>query len=1402
MCTRSVPTSVRKSIGAFAVCANFGGIVGTVLLDTGADSCFISKQTVSDMCLPIIPSVRKVATAAGHNAIAQGYVHTFVRMYDHIIPVQAWVLPSLPSTFDLILGCDVLCRHRVRLDVGARAIEFMPPVVPSVTHHPMYTNTADRFLTGISAEARPGTAERVNCTPSISPVDGTSVPEQTPAQQSPNIASRVTLTCSLSHAQKLFERTPMPQAICATARIDLYGREVAEGEPVWDLGPTGLDNVPHTELKALLEEFSDVFPADIPPGIPPDRGLKLSVFPLLPGAKPIRSRQYRISPIERAELERQVEHMEQMGWCRPSTSPWAHPVTFAGKGEGQGLRCCMDYRNVNGVTRRNAAPLPRMDDLIDSVHGIQVMSSLDLAAGYHQIPLLPEECERSAFHCGSRLMEFTVMPFGPTNAPAVFSEFMNSILRELIKEGFVLVYLDDVLVISRSPAEHIQHLRRVIQVFRDKTLYCRPHKCKFNVQELPYLGHLLTTRGVKPDPRKVQIVNDWHCPLVSIKEVEQFTGLVNYFRKYIRGYGHVCAPLNALKNKKVPFVWTQQCTNSMTYLKQALTASPILAAPDHSETAAAFELVSDASGLGVGACLLQGGSVVAYEGRKYKPAEANYTVGEQELLAVVNALQVWRCYLEGAPRFTVVTDHNPLIWLQTQKTLSRRQARWSEFMQRFDFGWVYRPGRINVADPISRAPSLLDSARDAPPDAEIFMCLAHMGLIPDGDRLAPSVPAVGPSSPLSTSAERAPHNRPTRASAHSVCTVVSCLRGRSHPSEGGENTQPIGCAAATRGGAQYNSELIDPSDTTPEQMPSQVSDEVRRQAPPLWEGASGSNGVLHEAQTSVRNSDALESDQSAMPNRSARQSADSTMPVTSSRASTDVKGRSPSSTVIHDDGLMLQELDEFLGEVLAGYQQDPWFEELTNTRTLVRDTKGLYWKGHSLVIPDHGLLRTECVSLCHDAPWAAHLGRDKTMALVSSMYYWPGISDAVRQHVNSCLQCQRNKPSNRKPAGLMVPTQIPERRWSSISVDFITQLPRTERGHDAVTVFVDRLSKRVHYVPTTTQMTAETFACTFVQTIFANHGLPQEIISDRDSKFISAFWKEVSRMLGVQRCLSTAFHPRSDGQTERANRTLEEALRAYVCADQTDWDDHLPLVEFAVNNSWHSAIGTTPFLMEYGQTPLTPGSVPLNSQNPAANKFVGNWAARVKLAKDQFRVAQERAKSYFDKKVETQSFAVGDQVLLASKNLKFKGQGLGERTKKLMPRFIGPFAILARVGLVAYRIGLPPTVKVHPVFHVSLLKAYSSDGRYQPPPAKLDLIGEEVHYQIGEIASHRMGGSKKQHSQYLVHWTGYDSSFDTWEWETDLCEDAPTVAPALIAAYHTRQTNKSDNALAKKRKKG
>ena len=239
----------------------------------------------------------------------------------------------------------------------------------------------------------------------------------------------------------------------------------------------------------------------------------------------------------------------------------------------------------------------------------------------------------------------------------------------------------------------------------------------------------------------------------------------------------------------------------------------------------------------------------------------------------------------------------------------------------------------------------------------------------------------------------------------------------------------------------------------------------------------------------------------------------------------------------------------------------------SNTEKLILDEKGLYWREHQLAIPDYASLRKNCIELSHDAPWSGHFGRDKTAELVKQIYWWPKMDQDIADYVRTCDTCQRTKVPSRKPYGFMVPLGIPKRRWSSISMDFITQLPPSTKGNDAIYVVVDRLSKMVHVIPNRTNDTAEDCARMFVDKIYCHHGLPLEIISDRDTKFTSDFWKELMRLLNVKQGMSTSYHPRTDGQTERTNRTLEEVLRSFISPDQSDWDDLLPLVEFAINNS-------------------------------------------------------------------------------------------------------------------------------------------------------------------------------------------------------------------------------------------
>jgi hypothetical protein len=321
-----------------------------------------------------------------------------------------------------------------------------------------------------------------------------------------------------------------------------------------------------------------------------------------------------------------------------------------------------------------------------------------LTSGYYQIRITEEDVPKSAFRTPFGLYQFKVLTFDLTNAPATFQSVMNDMLRPYVRK-FVVVYLDDILIFSKTAEEHLSHLRQVLQTLRENQFYANPKKCDFMKEEISFLGHRVSANGLKVDPEKVRSVADWKVPK-DVHGVRSFLGLANYFRRFLQGYSKMVVSLTNLTRKDKRWDWTKECQEAFEKVKQALTNAPVLAPP---ELGKPFELVSDASGVGLGAVLLQDGRPVAFESRKLSPAEQNYTVTEQEMLGVIHALKTWRCYLEGSD-FTVVTDHCPNTFFDTQANLSRRHARYSEFLSRFKFDWEYRPGRTNVANPLSRNP--------------------------------------------------------------------------------------------------------------------------------------------------------------------------------------------------------------------------------------------------------------------------------------------------------------------------------------------------------------------------------------------------------------------------------------------------------------------------------------------------------------------------------------------------------------------------------------------------------------------------------------------------------------------------------------------------------------------------
>ena len=329
-------------------------------------------------------------------------------------------------------------------------------------------------------------------------------------------------------------------------------------------------------------------------------------------------------------------------------------------------------------------------------------------------------------------------------------------------------------------------------------------------------------------------------------------------------------------------------------------------------------------------------------------------------------------------------------------------------------------------------------------------------------------------------------------------------------------------------------------------------------------------------------------------------------------------------------------------------------------------------------------------------------------------------------------------------------------------MDFIVQLPVTRNNFDAIVVFVDRLTKKAIFCAANTSITAPEVAKIFFNNVFRYHGLPKVIISDRDTKFTSHFWKTLFEQLGTKLSMSTAFHPQTDGQTERMNRTLEEMLRAYSTYNQDQWDEYLPAAEFAYNNSQQTSTGHTPFELDNGQHPLTPASLFSQTTSvPAADNFLEHWDNMINMAKDSLREAQENQSKYANQHRRHLTFKIGDKVLLSAQYIN-NPVDRNRPTRKLTPRYLGPYTISAVISTTAYKLDLPTTLRIHPVFHISKLKLYNETEDFlratPPPPVILSDNSEE--YEVEQILDKR---TLKGKTQYLVKWVGYPLHDATWE---------------------------------------
>ena len=936
---------------------------------------------------------------------------------------------------------------------------------------------------------------------------------------------------------------------------------------------------------------------------------------------PIRGGRYRQSEKERETIRTIVKDMTDMGVVRPSRSPWGASVVLVPKKDGT-TRFCVDYRRLNGVTLKDVYPLPRIDATLDQLGGCKFFTAMDLTSGYWQVDMKDEDAAKTAFITPDGLYEFTAMPFGLCNAPATFQRLMDQVLGNMRYE-FALVYLDDVMVHSKTFEEHLEHLDAVLACLTEATLACKLKKCSFAQESTVYLGHVVSGDGIEPEPAKLEAVKEI-APPTSVREIRMFLGFVGYYRRFINNFSAVAKPLNDLLRKANEWKWGVEQQDAFEALRDALIAAPILQMPDFTKK---FTIRTDASYIGLGACLLQGEGdeqrPIAYASRSLKPAETRYTATEIECLGMKWAVSTFRPYVHGR-RFTLETDHVALKWLRTVEHNNARLIRTAMELQQYEMDIVHRAGiKMYDADALSR---LRRDRTDATEEENVRLVSSvtdQTEYYGEGDVSPPVKDYDEPAGPCLKTLELLRAERTAAAEAgvkvedrSAYHSSVKVLDGKQEWLSDADKV----CAALGQQEADGD-EL-----PTSEDVLARLKEEMLKDAYYSQLYRQLVKEDLSDAELTPR---------------------------------------------------LRNDLNKFV--VKDGY--------LYRIEQLYRGGRAQAGKVRYLLwIPE--ALRSEVLFACHDHVMSGgHLGVQKTFARLRVRYYWTGMFRAVEEWCKSCQACA----SRKDPVGLeapLSPLPVPREPFEMVSVDVLGPFVAAEgSGNRYVLVYCDHLTRWVETVPFRRNDSA-VMARVLVERIMCRHGAPKTLLSDRGRPFMSALAKEVYRLLRVKKVSTAAYRPQTNGLVERFNRTLAAMLSMYVNSKHTDWDRYLPYVTFAYNTTAHSATKESPFFLLYGRQARMPIDNMLMPDSPHEDQSVEEYRAELveglRLAHEHSRAALEKDKQAMEARRgpgrNVPSFA-NDELVMVKNPALHNAIGL---TRKLTNTWTGPFKIIRRMGPTTY----------------------------------------------------------------------------------------------------------------------
>jgi reverse transcriptase-like protein/integrase-like protein/chromodomain-containing protein len=1094
-------------------------------------------------------------------------------------------------------------------------------------------------------------------------------------------------------------------------------------------------------LVKVLQKNAAAFSLEGKPG---NRPSKVKIR-LKEDAAPISLAPFPVSPAKRLVIDEQIDKWISQEIIEPSESPWGAPAFIILK-HGK-LRMVIDYRKMNTQVVPDEFPLPRQEEIFQALSGSQWLSTFDAIYGFHQLDLDPSSREITAFRTHRGLWQFLRMPLGYRNGPAAFQRVMQSVLAPFLWI-FALVYIDDIVVYSKTFEEHLQHLDLVLSTIAKSGITLSPPKSHIGYQSLSLLGQKVSRLGMSTDSEKIAAIRDLEAPR-NINELQMFLGMVVYFAAYIPFFAWIATPLFTLLKKNVLWTWGDLEQESFDLAKEVLMNSPVRA---YAIPGLGYRLYSDACDYGVAAVLqqiqpikirdLRGTKayeklkeaydkgnpipklvlpvakgvdddvppvgewasdfedttvyverVIAYWSRTLKSAERNYSATEREALGLKEALIKFQSYIEGEKTYAI-TDHAALTWSKVFQNVNRRLLSWGTVFSAYPhLKIVHRAGRVHSnVDPISRLRRRVPYHEDPPRDRTESVSLDQSDSDPMGDM----------------------YEKLAKKFESRVLTIASGYLKRSQ----------------------------------------KVSEAIHLAVQPPTKSDPSVPTIAYTAST-----------QSSLVSYLA--------PAEKSKW----------TKAYHNDNHFSKVFRVLREETNLSNPRYPQYYLSADGLLYFEDSIGSL----RLCVPHD--LREEIILHDHESVTeGAHSGYHRTYNRLTCTYFWPRMLRDVKRIVLSCDECQRSKIRKHAPYGLLKSIPIPQRPFEVITMDFIPELPITRDGLDNILVVVDKLTKFAIFIPTSITVNDHGSAWLVFKHVVSRFGLPRQIIADRDSRWAHGFWKELCIQSNVKRALTTSHHPQADGQTEIMNQILETALRCYVSRDRNDWDAYLDSFAMSYNNTPHTATGYAPAQLLLGYLPQTasnllridsetlpPGSEdqlvgrdPKEILDQRADHFQQTRLAHLQHARDSLVFSQSQQQFHYNKRRLDKEFEVGQKVLINTHSLKLLGDepGRGQKFHKLLD---GPFEIQDKYSPITYRLRLSSNYRIHPVINIAHLEPYTtpdrskSDLEVEREPRRDEKHEAALQVEIEKIIGHRFRKDKHRRiKQYRIRYKDLGPEEDEW----------------------------------------